>query len=92
MIQQEFPAPVYVPYAPRNLPQEVVHVKWIKNHPPSLAPLAAVEIPTQGWDPAPLTRNAKIIARSFSTARRFPTTREYREHAGDILEIAADDE
>ena len=82
VIIQERPAPVVqgVP-GPRYVP-------YVPRDPPQANRPQQIVAPV----PAYIARNAGVVARSLSTARRLPATREDRDHDNDTLQIAADNE
>ena len=89
VIIQERPAPAPAPVAPvvKEVPGPI-YVPYAPRDPPR------ANRPQQIVDPVPayLARNAGVVARSLSTARRLPATREDRDHDDDTLQIAADNE
>ena len=89
VIIQERPAPAPAPVAP--VVQEVpgpIYVPYVPRDPPQANRPQQIVAPV----PAYLARNAGVVARSLSTARRLPTAREDRDHDDDTLQIAADNE
>ncbi len=88
-IIQERPALVPAPVAP--VVQEVpgpAYAPYAPHDPPQADRPQQIVAPV----PAYLARNAGVVARSLSTARRLPTTREDHNHDDDTLQIAADNE
>jgi hypothetical protein len=87
VIIEERLAPVPAPVTP--VVQEVpIYVPYAPRDPPRASRPQQIVAP----DPASLARNAGVVARSLSTAKRLPATREDCEHQDDTLQLAADDE
>ena len=65
-----------------------IYVPYAPRDPPRASRPQQIVAP----DPASLARNAGVVARSLSMARRLPATREDCEHEDNTLQFAADDE